>query len=249
LKIIYNHMNVQKMSLTIFFCHIKHFFNVIQIVYKLNFFKLNAFFQFFLEESTDRPKKLLFKAAAQAVIDESRKRRRAARKNLVAQNKNGPSTSSSSSATENPITNANNSETKSIKSVQECVAAYQQQVKKMLHTVNTTYPDLQLPGNILYIYRIHNATFGNPNNHPISRRLCTQIVSCCYSMVTKSERPSAAEYDSRWAERDEFKKILITNRILMDHFPNTVENSLKYFSTNGAYVNSSSRSSTAAFLS
>jgi len=35
----------------------------------------------------------------------------------------------------------------------------------------------------------------------------------------------------RYADSTEFRKIIITNRMLMDHFPNNVENALSYFNT------------------
>ena len=76
--------------------------------------------------------------------------------------------------------------------------------------------------------------------------------SCCKRTSPDRVKPDElAEYDSRWADRDEFKKILITNRIIMDHFPDTVDNALKYFSnSSGPYLGTaSSRSSTAAFIS
>lgn len=135
----------------------------------------------FLKEEDEKkkeelPKKTLFKAAAMAVARESQERLRSARKILRLQN--GGEAASSSAASEAAAAakaEAEDTLNKPIKSVQDCVAAYQK-VKKMMHTVYTTYPDLQLPGHILYIYRIHNATFGNPNNHPTSRRICSRLV-------------------------------------------------------------------------
>ena len=99
-----------------------------------------------------------------------------------------------------------------------------QKVKKMMHTVYSTYPDLELPGHIMYIYSIQRrAGFGQ----------------------SQSARVAATpEYDSRWAQPDEFKKILITNRIIMDHFPNTVDNALKYFSTTSSTSNTNLKNMT-----
>jgi len=99
-----------------------------------------------------------------------------------------------------------------------------EQVKKIKQTAYQTYPDLQLPGNILYIYQIRS----NLNNKSSSctRKPCTYIC-CCLRFFKKSTR--RVEYDSRWASQEEFKRILITNRMFMDHFPNNVDDALKYF--------------------
>jgi hypothetical protein len=89
----------------------------------------------------------------------------------------------------------------------------------MIQNVNETYPELTIPGHILYIYRIQKSE---------KKRSCTffsSIISKCCMNGT-----NIREYDYRWAAREEFKKILITNRTLIDHFPNSVEDALKYFS-------------------
>jgi hypothetical protein len=93
-------------------------------------------------------------------------------------------------------------------------------IKRMMNHVKETYPELQLPGNILYIYRIKSG------NSRAKSNLCSQLCSklCCLCSTSKK-----INYDSRWASSDEFKKIIITNRMLMDHFPNNVEDALSYF--------------------
>jgi hypothetical protein len=103
-----------------------------------------------------------------------------------------------------------------------------QQVKQMIANVNETYPELAIPGHILYIYRIHDQT----NRRPC-RSLISKLTVCC------KKSNSLGEFDFRWATREEFKKILITNRTLIDHFPNSVEDALKYFSVSvtNNYVN------------
>ena len=93
-------------------------------------------------------------------------------------------------------------------------------IKRMMNHVKETYPELELPGNILYIYRIKSG------NSQAKSSLCGQLRHklCCLCGTSKQ-----INYDSRWASSDEFKKILITNRMLMDHFPNNVEDALSYF--------------------
>ena len=95
-------------------------------------------------------------------------------------------------------------------------------IKKMMHHVKQTYPDLYLPGNILYIYRIKAF---NANEEKCWSKVVPSFLPCCRNKNT--------DYDSRWASRDEFRKILVTRRMLIDHFPNTVTDALEYFhSTN-----------------
>ena len=90
------------------------------------------------------------------------------------------------------------------------------QLKVMMRHINNTYADLQLPGNILYIYQLYSTAFSK-------RSLVNKILCCC-----KSKQPEI-RYNVRWAHQKEFKKIIITNRMLMDHFPNQVEDALKFF--------------------
>jgi hypothetical protein len=90
-------------------------------------------------------------------------------------------------------------------------------------TLKQKYPSLYLPGNIIYIYQLQNTAY-NP------RRFVERIIStllCCFKQF--AYKPSN-KYDSRWAHHDEFRRILISNHMLLDHFPNNVEDSLKYFS-------------------
>lgn len=101
------------------------------------------------------------------------------------------------------------------------------EVKQMMNTVYEAYPELQLPGNILYIYRVGNS--GKKRSQ--IGTMCSKIV-CCIGTMGSMSRIDDCLFDSRWASRDEFRKILITNRILIDHFPNSLEHSLKYFNSN-----------------
>lgn len=88
--------------------------------------------------------------------------------------------------------------------------------------VKETYPELQLPGNILYIYRI--------KQNVVPSRLAS-FRNRIFCMFNSCRTAHLVNYDSRWASSDEFKKIIITNRMLMDHFPNHVEEALSYFNT------------------
>jgi hypothetical protein len=106
--------------------------------------------------------------------------------------------------------------------IQSSVVAYEL-IKKMRKHVKETYPNLVLPGNILYIYKIES----NDTKKGCCHLLCSKICCCFYICKTNKE----IAFDSRWASRDEFKKILITNRMLLDHFPNTVDDALNYFNT------------------
>lgn len=101
--------------------------------------------------------------------------------------------------------------------------AIQQEVNRMIADVYSTYPELCIPGNILYIHRIHT---GKEPGHCVE--FCLRTFSCCFSQAAKK---LSCDFDYRWADREEFKKILITNRTLIDHFPNSVEEALRYFSS------------------
>jgi hypothetical protein len=108
------------------------------------------------------------------------------------------------------------------RSLKTSIIAYQT-VKQMMKNVYETYPELVMPGNILYIYRIKSE-----NVHvPVINRFCSNLFSCY--KVCKYPKYEI-HYDSRWATQEEFKKIVITSRMLMDHFPNTVTDALSYFS-------------------
>ena len=78
--------------------------------------------------------------------------------------------------------------------------------ENVLRTALDMYEELNLPGQILYIYDL--------DSRP----------SRCYPFC--KDNPS---FDFRWASSDEFKKIVITRRMLIDHFPNTLHDALKYF--------------------
>ena len=103
------------------------------------------------------------------------------------------------------------------------------QVKQMMNTVYETYPELELPGNILYIYHIQsNLNMTNSKIKSLFKKLL-----CFFKSMNQI---NIMDFDSRWASREEFKKILLTNRMFIDHFPNTVEHGLKYFNRNQNYV-------------
>ena len=101
-------------------------------------------------------------------------------------------------------------------------------IKKMRMHVKEAYPNLVLPGNILYIYKIES----NKPNKSCCGPFCSKIC-CCFNLCRKS---GGLDFDSRWACRSEFKKILITNRMLLDHFPNTLDNALNYFNSTKFYI-------------
>ena len=101
-------------------------------------------------------------------------------------------------------------------------------IKKMRRHVKEAYPNLVLPGNILYIYKIES----NRPNKSYCGPLCSKIF-CCFNLCKKT---GGLDFDSRWACRSEFKKILITNRMLLDHFPNTLDNALNYFNSTKFYL-------------
>ena len=67
-----------------------------------------------------------------------------------------------------------------------------------------------------------------------SNLLCRLLCLFCSTPGGASGNPSpsanTSDYDSRWADASEFKRIVITRSMLSDHLPNTVEKSLKYFS-------------------
>lgn len=100
-------------------------------------------------------------------------------------------------------------------------------IKKMKKHVKETYPKLVIPGNILYIYQINNK-----RKQSCCHSMCSTIFCCFDSCQVKN----LVDYDSRWAYRDEFKKIVITKRLLLDHFPNQVDDALNYFNSTNRYV-------------
>jgi sn1-specific diacylglycerol lipase len=78
--------------------------------------------------------------------------------------------------------------------------------KNELRSALDMYEDLNMPGCILYIYDLQSN------------------ISRCYPL-----RKGKPLYDVRWATAEEFKNIIITRRMLIDHFPNAVHDALKYF--------------------
>jgi hypothetical protein len=100
-------------------------------------------------------------------------------------------------------------------------------LKQMMRNVYDTYPELVMPGNILYIYRIK--TFSSQSV------VCSKLCGTCCLKLCKNKKYEI-HYDSRWAHQDEFKKIVLTNRMLMDHFPNNLTDALTYFSQTDRYL-------------
>ncbi len=96
-------------------------------------------------------------------------------------------------------------------------------IRVMESHVEKTYPNLVLPGNILYIYRLDERS----TKPSCCNFLCSKIF-CCHK--------TTIDYDSRWAHRDEFTQIIITNRMLLDHFPNQVDDALNYFNSTRRYI-------------
>ena len=114
--------------------------------------------------------------------------------------------------------------------------------KELMTKVYDTYIEMELPGHILYIYQIGSSQQQERSNWcSCCRSMCGSMWVCstscccpcfCRANATANVNASAAPaYDSRWASNEEFKRILITNRMLLDHFPNTVENALSYFNS------------------
>ena len=99
--------------------------------------------------------------------------------------------------------------------------------KKMKRHVRESYPVLVLPGNILYIYQI--------DSH-LKKSCCHTICSTLFCCFDSCQSKNLIDYDSRWASREEFKNILITNRMLLDHFLNQVNDALNYFHSTNRYV-------------
>lgn len=156
--------------------------------------------------------KKLTSAAVKSISNESKKTLQTA-KELIKGSVDEAKTDSNTENSANPN-----------KSMKAAIIAYQQ-VKQMMHNVYEAYPELQLPGNILYIYKIKS----NLKKRNRCIELSSKLACFCCNMLGSTK--VSFEYDSRWATREEFRKILITNRILMDHFPNTVEDALRYFNT------------------
>ena len=109
--------------------------------------------------------------------------------------------------------------------------------REIMSKVYNTYTELELPGNILYIYQIHpNHGKSRATCFSCCRKSCGSVCFCFSGRCCGTKSNPYIQYDSRWASPDEFKKILITNRMLMDHFPNTVEDALSYFNTTDRLV-------------
>ena len=98
-------------------------------------------------------------------------------------------------------------------SIKTSIVAYKS-LKNMMKNVYDTYPErLVMPGNILYIYRIKTLN----SNQPVLNRICSTIFGCFKFCKNKKYE---IHYDSRCATQDEFKKIVITNRMLLGEIYN-----------------------------
>ena len=160
-------------------------------------------------------------AALTAIRNENRKSRHTARASVLqlANESGGAATTSSQTDKDN---NGSNDE-----SIQKQSIVGLHTAKELMTKVYESYIELELPGNILYIYQIHPNRALKTGWCSFCRNSCT----CLFSRSNSSSSRHFIQYDSRWATNDEFKRILITNRMLMDHFPNTVEDALSYFNT------------------
>jgi sn1-specific diacylglycerol lipase len=88
-------------------------------------------------------------------------------------------------------------------------------VKNVKKQIKKTYPSLYLPGNIIYIF--HNNKLDPQTN---KKRYFTKV----------QQRPT--HYEFRWAHRNEFKRILITNQMVSDHYPIFINEAFNYIQTN-----------------
>jgi hypothetical protein len=191
----------------------------------------------------------LVNATAEAIENENKRNRNTAINTIKTNNMaaNLPKTTknltSNSLNTIEPIDSKSKHSTEEINQIIESqkpitlrasVIAYQM-VKKMMKNVYSQYPELQLPGHILYIYQLH------PNRRlkkrTLYKRVCSSLL-CCICNCFESSAPNTSQsgsdyiaYDSRFATQEEFKKIVVTTRMLTDHFPNNVESALQYFNT------------------
>lgn len=102
-------------------------------------------------------------------------------------------------------------------------------IRRMRTHVRRAYPKLVLPGNVLYIYQLDDTKSKQPD---CCRLLCSKVF-CCFNTCQFKQH---IDYDSRWAHRDEFSRIVITNRMLLDHLPNQVDDALTYFNSTRRYI-------------
>ncbi len=79
-------------------------------------------------------------------------------------------------------------------------------IEVMKNYVKNTYPQLFLPGNIIYIYRVEDT-----ENKSFFRSVCSKI-----KVFSKSSKKKVG-YSFRWAQYSEFCRILLSNRMIGDH--------------------------------
>lgn len=157
-------------------------------------------------------------ATLAAIRNENRKQRQIARASMLQSNV--------TATTSNQTDRDNESNDESIQK-QSIVGLHT--AKELMSKVYDTYIELELPGNILYIYQIQP-------NRALKTGWFSFCRNSCACLWSNGRGSRFIQYDSRWATNDEFKRILITNRMLMDHFPNTVEDALSYFNTTDRIV-------------
>ena len=93
-------------------------------------------------------------------------------------------------------------------------------IEMMKKYVIKTYPELTMPGNILYIYRFDDTN----TTSSWSRFICEKLFF--WSDLCKIQ----IDYRFRWAHQNEFTKIVTSSGMLLDHFPNNVDDALHYLS-------------------
>lgn len=144
---------------------------------------------------------------------------------LLLQNENNRQDSNSSSGEEDQVmTNSHDSgllsTTYDERNVKMPFEAFSE-LKKMVLTAYDNYEDFRLPGQILHIYQLPESQ--------LNRSWLRYLISWF--------RPNHVTYDNRWAKSEDFDKIVITRRMLIDHMPNSYEQALEYFSRRSTLVN------------
>ena len=84
--------------------------------------------------------------------------------------------------------------------------------------VRKTYPELILPGNVLYIYRACDTSI----NESRWWLVCSKLFFWTNFFKKK------IDYNFRWAQNDEFSRIIISRRMIVDHLTENLEDALNY---------------------
>ena len=67
-----------------------------------------------------------------------------------------------------------------------------------------------MPGNIMYIYRKEN------------KKSRSFLISTLFDQF----RTKSSKYESKWVNPEDFKEIILTETMIIDHFPNNVYDAL-----------------------